>query len=124
MGEVTKGRVRSLYRVLGEVAAERRAQDDKWGWDRNLPDGTGGPVMRSEAERMRARCQFLTENGGEDWRAILLEEVYEALAEEDPAKLRNELIQVAAVAVVWVEAIDRRCPQPAPAGGQEPDDAE
>lgn len=42
------------------------------------------------------------------WDGILLEEVYEALAESDPAKLRAELIQVAAVAVAWVQAIDRR----------------
>ena len=31
-----------------------------------------------------------------------------ALAEVEPAKLREELIQVAAVAVAWIEAIDRR----------------
>jgi hypothetical protein len=34
--------------------------------------------------------------------------VAEALAEDDPTLLRAELIQVAAVAVAWVEAIDRR----------------
>jgi hypothetical protein len=39
---------------------------------------------------------------------ILREEVYEAFAEEDPAALRTELIQVAAVAATWVDAIDRR----------------
>lgn len=32
----------------------------------------------------------------------------EALAESDPARLRAELVQVAAVAVCWIEAIDRR----------------
>jgi len=31
-----------------------------------------------------------------------------AIAERDPAKLRAELIQVAAVAVQWIQAIDRR----------------
>lgn len=30
------------------------------------------------------------------------------MAEKDPVNLRAELIQVAAVAVAWVEAIDRR----------------
>ncbi|HYF53037.1 MAG TPA: hypothetical protein VEA41_02135 [Salinarimonas sp.] len=39
---------------------------------------------------------------------ILAEEVAEALAESDPMLLRAELVQVAAVAVQWVEAIDRR----------------
>ena len=46
--------------------------------------------------------------GGEGtWADILREEYFEALAETDPARLRVELIQVAAVAVAWVEAIDR-----------------
>ncbi|WPM94355.1 hypothetical protein VG1_CDS0031 [Arthrobacter phage Cupello] len=39
---------------------------------------------------------------------ILLEEVFEATAEEDPATLRKELVQVAAVTAQWIEAIDRR----------------
>jgi hypothetical protein len=42
------------------------------------------------------------------WVDILEEEVAEAAAESDPAKLRAELVQVAAVAVAWIEAIDRR----------------
>lgn len=42
------------------------------------------------------------------FRDILACEVAEAFAEEDPARLRAELIQVAAVAVQWVEAIDAR----------------
>lgn len=94
--------------VLGEITRELVIQDVKWG-EQNHPDGTGGPVMRSEAERHRAACDYLHKvlNAG-DWRSILLEEVYEACAEDDPAKLRAELVQVAAVAVQWVLAIDRR----------------
>ncbi|TIH26025.1 NUDIX hydrolase, partial [Subtercola vilae] len=45
------------------------------------------------------------------WQDILLEEVFEAFAESDTSKLRTELIQVAAVAQQWVEAIDRRTPE-------------
>ena len=36
-----------------------------------------------------------------------LRTVGEAFAESDPDKLRTELIQVAAVAVAWIESIDR-----------------
>lgn len=36
-----------------------------------------------------------------------VEEVYEALAESDENKLTEELIQVAAVCVAWVENITR-----------------
>lgn len=47
------------------------------------------------------------EEGNVTYRDILLEEVFEAMAEEDAAKLRVELVQTAAVAVAWVEKIDR-----------------
>jgi hypothetical protein len=53
-------------------------------------------------------CQSAADGGYLDWLHILREEVAEAFAESDPAKLRAELVQVAAVAVNWVEAIDRR----------------
>ena len=42
------------------------------------------------------------------WADILLEEVAEALAEDVPSKVRAELVQVAAVAVKFIDAIDRR----------------
>ena len=79
--------------VLSEVAKERWHQEDKWGQQDN-PDF--------------------------EWVSILTEEVGEAAAEVNEAnfvsgknrgdfsKLRAELVQVAAVAVAWVECIDRR----------------
>lgn len=101
-------------RVLNLVDAERDAQDAKWG-EQNHPNGTGPNVrMRWSAHTLAdaARvCKKLCQANGPDednWRDILLEEVFEALAEEDPVKLRAELVQVAAVACAWVEAIDRR----------------
>jgi len=93
-------------RVLQEVLAERIRQDEKWG-EQNHPGGTGRPGDIAFAEAYKAICKA---NGpGEDtYRDILAEEVYEAFAENDPARLREELVQVAAVAVNWIEAIDRR----------------
>lgn len=104
-------------RVLSEVLAERIRQDGQFG-EQNHPDGTSSdPTSRLMAESARALCQFA--GSGVTWRRILDEEFREALAEEDPAKLRAELVQVAAVAVAWIEAIDRRSssgePQPDPA---------
>lgn len=93
--------------VLAEIQAERMRQLTKWGVQ-HREDGTGGPVMRDEAEAMKYRCQYLAEHGGADWRAVLLEEVYEALAEADPAALRAELVQVGAVCTAWIEDIDSR----------------
>jgi len=98
--------------VFDEVATERLNQDKRFG-EQNHPD-IGGP----NADRLR---QYYSRNADDHrhdndhrgdwplaWDGILLEEVYEALAESDPAKLRAELVQVAAVAVAWIEAIDRR----------------
>lgn len=94
-------------KVSVEVVAERIAQHKKWGVQ-NHPDGTGMPAQKSAAERAKMTCDYLARTGNLSWADILREEFHEALAESDPALLREELIQVAAVAAAWVEAIDRR----------------
>lgn len=110
--------------VLSQVRAERRAQDAKWG-EQNHPNGTGDqekllhgrelpkpfssvPVtMGTLAYVARQVTDAAARDGYLTYADILLEEVGEALAEDDPAALRTELIQCAAVAVAWVEKIDR-----------------
>ncbi|WP_405925458.1 hypothetical protein [Streptomyces sp. NBC_00035] len=94
-------------RVLSEVLAERIRQDGEWG-EQNHPDGTGGYEARRIAEDARRNCKAAAERGIVTWLLISDEEHCEALAESDPAKLRAELIQDAAVKVAWIEAIDRR----------------
>lgn len=96
-----------VLRVLSEVRGERARQDEKWG-EQNHPDGTGSDLQRYLAEKDRDYCQRAFEVGLGTWRDVLEEEVSEAFAESDPDALRAELLQVAAVAVAWVEAIDRR----------------
>ena len=93
--------------ILTEVSAERARQDAKWG-EQNHPDGTGGPSSEEMVRLAKARCDQAARDGGLTYEMILTEEFYEALAEIDPEKLRTELIQVAAVAVAWIECIDRR----------------
>jgi len=93
--------------VLYEVARERCRQDAKWG-EQNHPDGTGGEIDRITSEATRRACKRAADRGGITWRHILAEEVYEGFGEPSADMLRTELIQVAAVAVAWVEAIDRR----------------
>jgi len=116
---------------LVDVWEERRRQDAKWG-EQNHPDGTGpeaeplsiAPWCHTTTEidpndsarrlaeiftqRTDDRFSSSTTDRPGTWADILLEEVFEGLAEEDPARLRVELIQVAAVATQWAEAIDRR----------------
>lgn len=103
--------------VLAEVAAERVRQHVKWG-EQNHPNGTGPHKLPMPygsgswsasvaADRLTLLTQCAAQIGQCTWLHILREEVFEAFAEEDPAKLRTELIQVAAVATQWIEAIDR-----------------
>lgn len=108
--------------ISNEVLNERDRQDAKWG-EQNHPDGTGPetqPLFDKRAfldddiaavhlaDAFTRRTDERADEGKVTWRDILLEEVFEALAESDQAKLRTELIQVAAVVQQWVEAIDRR----------------
>src|SRR3954467_3032663 len=98
--------------VLDEVAAERRRQDEKFG-QQDWPDGTPQTGTAREhakvmADSARANCETQFRDGLITWDDILDEEIWEARAEWEPDRLRAELIQVAAVAVAWVEAIDRR----------------
>lgn len=93
--------------VLNEVAVERESQHAKWG-EQNHLDGTAQDGAAFEAKAAIARCEGAFEDGRGTWRHILEEEFYEARAQDDLRKLRHELIQVAAVAVAWVEDIDRR----------------
>jgi hypothetical protein len=92
--------------AVDDILAERQRQNAKWG-EQNHPDGTSGEWV-PHAHHHRLVCQMAAESGAVTWRHILIEEVAEAFAETDPARLREELVQVAAVALQWIEAIDRR----------------
>lgn len=93
--------------VLDEVRAERERQDVEFG-EQNHPDGTGGAGAKDRADEARQLCDDRFRHGRGTWRLILEEEVAEAFAESDPARLREELVQCAAVCVAWVAAFDRR----------------
>lgn len=92
--------------ILHEILQERERQDANWG-ERNHRDGTGR-IYRRDAEAAKDRRVRAAERGEVSWHLILDEEVAEAYAEHDPAKLREDLLRVAAVAVAWAQAIDRR----------------
>jgi hypothetical protein len=101
----------TLTRVEADVRAERARQDAKWG-EQNHADGTGRPGDVEFANAYRAICKA---NGpGEDtWRAIALEEVFEAMAEDSSTeegedRLMIEIHQTIGVFVQWAEAIHRR----------------
>ncbi|WP_327087140.1 NUDIX domain-containing protein [Nonomuraea sp. NBC_01738] len=90
--------------VLSDIRAEWAAQFRQWGPQRH-PDGTG-PSGTEAADAAKRATDEAAQQGTLTWRHILHEEVLEAFAESDPAKLRAELVQVAAVAAQWIHTLD------------------
>lgn len=107
--------------VLADVAEERAAQEVRWG-EQNHASGSSNGLHSLDglmaaaigdpfAGSLKALCEHADEHGTVTWAHILAEEVQEALdvdEDDDRAALRKELVQVAAVAVAWVECLDRR----------------
>lgn len=112
--------------ALRLVAAERERQRAKWG-DGGHPDVGAehfeGDDLFAHTKRLRERVEAgKAHPDGAGWLEILLEEVGEARdaaeyvsvadthteLEEKRAELRRELAQVAAVAVAWLEDLERR----------------
>lgn len=103
----------SLMQVLQDITDERERQDAKHGAAAGgpghaLPDGTSTETFSMLRDAYQRLCQHAAGEGVVTWSDIFLEEVYEAMAEEDDDPLRKELIQVAAVCVAWVQDIDSR----------------
>ena len=90
--------------ALADVAAERQRQTSL-GHVHDHDDGLDilHVVPLPSAASVRALCE-----SGETWSLVLLEEALEALEARTAEELRAELVQVAAVAVRWIEAIDAR----------------
>ncbi len=102
---------RQTDRALALVKEERIRADVKFGFFRDYPD-----LPRSTVDRATLRvallealrdCRFLNDRAP-TWNSILTEEAYEAFLAETEEQRAEELIQVAAVAVAWHEAIIRR----------------
>lgn len=99
--------------VLDEVAAERQRQEAKWG-QQDHPDVLPGWHVNdfdipSQAVA-KIRTEYRTKDGLLTYTDILIEELCEAVeaaCEGNRVELRAELVQVAAVAVAWVEKLDR-----------------
>lgn len=111
--------------VLAEVHDERQRQEDKWG-EQNHPSiadelldhmadaqEVAAHYKIPTAAEAKAACQKRADRGLCTYADILIEEVAEAVeaaitTDDTEAALRAELVQVAAVAVAWIEKIDRK----------------
>lgn len=90
--------------IAEEIRAERGRQDLKFGVQRHA-NGTS-EKFKPLADSARNATRAAEANGQQTWANILREEFWEALSERDRTKLREELIQVGAVVVAWVECLD------------------
>ena len=98
----------TLHKIADEVHAEIHRAWVKFGPQYNLPDGADPALYAAAADVQKQIVDNSALSGTLGWADILLEEVYEAIAEPDPARLRAELLQVAAVAMRWIDTIDVR----------------
>jgi hypothetical protein len=94
--------------ALADVFLERVFQNGKWG-EQHHKD-VSHDSNRAAFAALAKTYQHINDTNlaHPDWSNILLEEVYEALAEQETASMRQELVQVAAVAVAWIEDLDSR----------------
>jgi len=103
--------------VLDLVFAEREAQEARYGeTNKNLVSGTGPetrwllPYTSDSAREIQLTLRedyedWEDEAGLPTWAHLVREEVAEAFQEADPKRLKEELIQVAALCVSWVERL-------------------
>lgn len=96
-----------LARHMVDLDRERQRQIAKFG-DQHHPDGTGWQYFGATAQQWKDHCDEANESGTITWAPILLEEAFEACEEDDPAKLRAELVQVSAVCAAWIADLDSR----------------
>ena len=97
-----------VLNIINDVFAEMSRQDEKFGDQSHLPDGTGFEMDQRLLRIIREVSENNSKKGTHNWRDILAEEVYEACAETDPVLIRAELVQVVAVAIQWIGALDKR----------------
>ena len=103
-----------------EIMQERDRQDKKWG-EQNHPSvdqvlfnrGASADRMCDEYEiptevRAKALLEMRMQRGALTFAHIAVEELSEVVAASNDVDRREELVQLAAVAIQWIEAIDRR----------------
>lgn len=102
---MNKDMVNSMVDVLAEVQTERLRQNVLWGIQDHADNTFPLAFDEDTAKRI---CEKAFREGKGSWAHILFEEFCEVMCAKTVGDMREELIQLAAVATQWVEAIDRR----------------
>lgn len=95
--------------IIAEVLAERSRQDGLWK-QQNHPS-VGGDISRYELpteQRAKELCEDTFKAGNGTWAHIILEEFVEAVNAKDETHRREELVQLTACCLAWIECLDRR----------------
>jgi len=108
-------KVNNSQLVLGEIQDERNRQIEKWGIQnhKSVEDFTTDVVRLCEEYEIPTenRAKFMCEKSFSDenptWTHIAIEELSEVVCAKNDYDRRQELIQLAAVCLSWIECIDR-----------------
>lgn len=100
------GRWLGIQHIFDEIYRERESQVEQWG-DQPLPLGFGGHQYRVLSDQYRRERDEASASGELTHRHILLDKFFDAVSEYRPQQARDELIQLAAVAVKVIQDIDR-----------------
>jgi len=107
--------------ISNEIIAERIRQDRKWG-EQNHPSirkfliNEKAPFKSYEIadeykipdqEEAKRICDLMAARNECTWADIAIEEMCEAVCATDEVHRREELVQLAAVVMAWIESIDR-----------------
>ena len=106
-----------MLRIINEIIQERKRQDEKWG-EQNHP--FTDPILKGrESMRLCEEYEIPTEGrakqltninsrrGSVTWGHIIVEELSEAISAQDSIKIREELVQLAAVCIAAIESLER-----------------
>jgi len=117
--------------VLSLVLGERREQEARYGQANEvILDGTGPETRwllpftyhsaaQIQEDLRRDYEEYEEENWAPTWVHLVREEVAEAFQEDNHQRLAEELVQVAALCVSWVERLDIDLPTPCEQCGEQ-----
>ncbi len=105
---LTTDAVPKLDAYAQEVVAERVRQNKKWGPQTHIDTTDLTPSYVIPEETTKILCELERSCDKLSWSSIAAEELSEAVWAKDAQSRREELIQLAAVCLAWVEDIDQR----------------
>lgn len=92
--------------IFSEVAQELVKAEVKHGPQMHIPLGCGNRAFGTLSEYYKERTDIAFSHGRGTWMHIAREEAYETFAEDEPAKIRAEALQAAAMFIKIVQRCD------------------